>query len=204
MNYGPVFGSGHDLAICDEAHVQANSFCDFPTSFMAGYNKGQESIRAFSGQSRGSSFRLLEWEVFEILFDEHWWCILLRVNIFMFRSVSTLTNWIYRHSTTKKSYYQEPLDLSCSQGTFKVICATYVVLRSTDREEEKLGSTAWIQCQVADIRSQGHRLYVYSRLEWEEWWLEDTKDQSISTHQHASFQLDSPLCRTVLWGSQGL
>lgn len=66
--FGPVFGSGHDLAISDLANRCTNSMAEFPTSYNSSYSRNQQSIQQLTGQSKGSGFKVLEWEVFEVCF----------------------------------------------------------------------------------------------------------------------------------------
>lgn len=57
-NFGPVFGSGHDLAISDQANRCRNSISEFPTSYNNSLPRNQNSIQQFCGQSKGSSFQV--------------------------------------------------------------------------------------------------------------------------------------------------
>lgn len=62
--FGPVFGSGHDLAIADMADRYAHSSCEFPSSYNNGYGKNQDSVTRFSGAKNGVHFKIVEWEVY--------------------------------------------------------------------------------------------------------------------------------------------
>ena len=70
--YGPTFGGTNtDLGIVDNCNV-ANNYGDFPTAYNCEgpmkYVKNQESYKAFSGATVGQFFRIVEYEVYQVLF----------------------------------------------------------------------------------------------------------------------------------------
>lgn len=64
--FGPVFGSGHDFAISDGADKYAHSSSEFPSSYSNSHP--QETTRSLSGAKHGAHFKIIEWEVYEVLF----------------------------------------------------------------------------------------------------------------------------------------
>ena len=56
--YGPVFGSGYDVAIKDQCNNKNNSYANFPSTYnRAGGSKieqGQASYEMFSGATDGN------------------------------------------------------------------------------------------------------------------------------------------------------
>jgi hypothetical protein len=68
---GPRFGEGHDLCIADDC--DANSLANFPSTYnRKGTNKivnSQQSYKDFSGATANKYFRVLEYEVFRVLFQ---------------------------------------------------------------------------------------------------------------------------------------
>ena len=68
-NLGPTFGGGCDLYIADKCNQNSNSYAIFPTSYNCGskYQKNQQSYTLFSGATNGYKFRVIEYEVFEVV-----------------------------------------------------------------------------------------------------------------------------------------
>ncbi len=68
IDYGPVYGGGHDLCIADKCN-QNNSGANFPTSYNCGskYQQNQQTYTLFSGATNGYNFRVIEYEVFEVV-----------------------------------------------------------------------------------------------------------------------------------------
>ncbi len=72
-NYGPVYGGGnyggHDLCIVDKCNQNNKSGANFPSSYNCGskYQRNQQSYTFFSGATDGNNFRVIEYEVFEVL-----------------------------------------------------------------------------------------------------------------------------------------
>ena len=73
-NFGPVFGGDqNDIAITDNCHLNATSGAYFPSV----YNRegtdsiinNQESYKAFSGATQEFQFKVLEYEVFEVVYQ---------------------------------------------------------------------------------------------------------------------------------------
>ena len=62
-NYGPTFGNGHDIHICDKCNVNNGSYSNFPYSFNCNgqYTNGQASYTAFSGAVKGKNYKVLEY-----------------------------------------------------------------------------------------------------------------------------------------------
>lgn len=72
-DYGPTFGGGFDLCIADQCNINNNSIADFPTTFNRRGEKklvnGQDSYRAFTGAREGKNFKVLEYEVFKVIWE---------------------------------------------------------------------------------------------------------------------------------------
>jgi hypothetical protein len=68
-NWGPGFGHGRDLAIADRCHQNNKSFANFPTSYNYNgkYTESQASFTAFVGATVGYNFRVVDYEVFEVV-----------------------------------------------------------------------------------------------------------------------------------------
>jgi hypothetical protein len=68
-NYGPIFGGGHDIVIGDGCNYAANSSACFPTSYNCDskYYNNQESYADFSGATSGCNFKVIEYEVFQVV-----------------------------------------------------------------------------------------------------------------------------------------
>jgi hypothetical protein len=71
QGFGPVFGGGgggNDIRISDKCN-QNNSFSYFPYSYNceAKYQRNQVSYSVFSGAQSGANFKVLEYEVFQVL-----------------------------------------------------------------------------------------------------------------------------------------
>jgi hypothetical protein len=71
--YGPIFGAGSsDLFIADGCDANTNSYASFPHTYnREGSNKivqSQQSYTDFSGAIVGYNFRVVEYEVFQVLF----------------------------------------------------------------------------------------------------------------------------------------
>ena len=65
-----MFGSGRDIQICDKANQNTTSYANFPTSYNNGeHQNNQQSYKAFSGQTNGFQFKVLEWEVLQVEFE---------------------------------------------------------------------------------------------------------------------------------------
>ena len=47
--YGPIFGKGHDLLICNESNIKTGSFTDFGYSYNSpdGYSYGGNNTKSF-------------------------------------------------------------------------------------------------------------------------------------------------------------
>jgi len=69
IGYGPTYGAGCDLYIADKCNQNNNSFAYFPTSYNCGskYQQNQQSYTLFSGATNGYNFRVIEYEVFEVV-----------------------------------------------------------------------------------------------------------------------------------------
>ncbi len=69
-NWGPIYGEFvSDLLIGDKCNQNKNSFTYFPDSYNCGskYERNQQSYTLFSGATDGNYFRVIEYEVFEVL-----------------------------------------------------------------------------------------------------------------------------------------
>jgi hypothetical protein len=70
--FGPVFG-GKDLFISDNCNTNNDSCACFPIFYNRKgpnqYFNDQNSYKAFSGATEGSNFRVIEYEVFQAIFD---------------------------------------------------------------------------------------------------------------------------------------
>jgi hypothetical protein len=71
FGYGPAFGSGNDSDLCirDKCNQNSNSSADMPDSYNCGskYQRNQQTWTLFSGATNGYKFRVIEYEVFEVL-----------------------------------------------------------------------------------------------------------------------------------------
>ena len=73
-DFGPVFGSGCDLAIGDNCNAdKGSSWACFPFSYnYEGPNKYaencQDSLKAFSGAIEGHKFKVIEYEVYHVIY----------------------------------------------------------------------------------------------------------------------------------------
>lgn len=69
---GPTFGNGHDLHISNDCYNNRLSCANFPTQYNkegeAKYINNQESYRMFSGATSGHFFRVVEYEVFSVVY----------------------------------------------------------------------------------------------------------------------------------------
>ena len=72
--YGPTFGAGRDLYIADKCNNNNSSCAFFPSTYNLEepyqYSNGQESYQAFSGAAKDQYFNVVEYEVFQVTFDE--------------------------------------------------------------------------------------------------------------------------------------
>jgi hypothetical protein len=72
-NCGSAFGVGHDLYIADGCNANSKSHANFPWTYnREGSSKiknSQQSKTDFCGALSGCSFRVLEYEVFRVLFE---------------------------------------------------------------------------------------------------------------------------------------
>jgi hypothetical protein len=68
-NSGPAFGGGHDIYISNNCNLNANSYASFPTSYNCPkkYKTNQECLTAFCGATNGKSFKVTEYEVFQVI-----------------------------------------------------------------------------------------------------------------------------------------
>ena len=70
--YGPTFGSPHDLHLSDACHENRNSHANFPNQYnKEGENKyvnNQETYKLLSGATNGNDFRVIEYEVFRVVY----------------------------------------------------------------------------------------------------------------------------------------
>ena len=80
--YGPTFGDGHDLYLADSCNSNTSSYTNFPHRYnRAGENgiiNNQESYTNFAGATNGKNFRVLEYEVFQVLYQwlcSHWFIL---------------------------------------------------------------------------------------------------------------------------------
>jgi hypothetical protein len=69
LSYGPVFGGGYDICIADNCNSNMDSHAYFPVSYNCGfkYQNNQESWTAFCGATKGKNFRVIEYEVFQVI-----------------------------------------------------------------------------------------------------------------------------------------
>ena len=71
-SYGPTFGNGHDLCIADGCHNNKSSYANFPYQYNKEgdnkYTNSQDSYKLFSGATSGHSFRVVEYEVFRVVY----------------------------------------------------------------------------------------------------------------------------------------
>ncbi len=69
--YGPTFGSGHDLVITNQCQNANSCYANFPNCYnYEGENKyvvHQDTYKAFSGATKGYNFRVIEYEVFRVI-----------------------------------------------------------------------------------------------------------------------------------------
>ena len=71
---GPVFGNGNgcDLLISDACHNNRISQTNFPTQYNKEgenqYINNQDSYKLFSGSTSGKDFRVVEYEVFRVVY----------------------------------------------------------------------------------------------------------------------------------------
>jgi hypothetical protein len=72
-SHGPAFGVGHDLYIADDCNANSCSHANFPSTYnREGSSKiknSQQSYTDFCGAPSGHNFRVLEYEVFRVLFQ---------------------------------------------------------------------------------------------------------------------------------------
>jgi hypothetical protein len=70
--WGPAFGGGNDLFIADGCNANSYSYANFPHTYnREGSSKienSQQSYTDFCGAPSGHNFRVLEYEVFRVLF----------------------------------------------------------------------------------------------------------------------------------------
>ena len=69
-NYGPVFGGGCDIAVCDDCNRKNDSCTNFAYSYNRsedGYVYGQEAWNALCGVTEGKHFLVEDYEVFEVI-----------------------------------------------------------------------------------------------------------------------------------------
>ena len=66
--YGPVFGGG-DLAICNRCDVTNDSMTNFASSFNFEdmYRSDQEAWSSLCGVKKGNHFKVVEYEVFKVV-----------------------------------------------------------------------------------------------------------------------------------------
>ena len=71
-SYGPTFGGGFDLYIRDACQNNRDSYANFPYSYnKEGENKytnNQDSYKLFSGSTSDRYFRVVEYEVFRVVY----------------------------------------------------------------------------------------------------------------------------------------
>ena len=71
--YGPTFGAGRDLYIADKCNSNNSSYAFFPSTYNTDppnqYTNCQESYKAFSGATEDKYFRVVEYEVFKVVFN---------------------------------------------------------------------------------------------------------------------------------------
>ena len=67
--YGPTFGAGWDMAICDKADSNASSYSGVIITYNINglYQNNQAAYTAFSGQTSGYQHTIKEWEVYQVL-----------------------------------------------------------------------------------------------------------------------------------------
>ena len=63
-SYGPTWGNGHDLYICNNSTTTNSSYSNFPTAYNAPEVKGVESKSILAG---AYNFKIVEMEVFTVL-----------------------------------------------------------------------------------------------------------------------------------------
>ena len=68
-DYGPVFGSGADLAVSDQCNINDDSCVRFPCSYnyKSHYSFNQEAWTALCGVKSGKTFKVKEYEVYEVI-----------------------------------------------------------------------------------------------------------------------------------------
>lgn len=65
---GPYFGAGPDLYISEDANTSGSSNGAFLSTFQNGLrSRNQDAYKLFSGQTNGSTFKVKEWEVYQVI-----------------------------------------------------------------------------------------------------------------------------------------
>ncbi len=69
FDFGPAFGGGHDIFLADKCNQNNESYTFFPTSYNCGskYQRNQQTYTLFSGAKNGNCFRVIDYEVFELV-----------------------------------------------------------------------------------------------------------------------------------------
>jgi hypothetical protein len=71
-SYGPAFGGGHDLGIADDCNANRDSCANFPYTYnregSSKIERRQQSTTDFCGAPSDCNFRVVEYEVFRVLF----------------------------------------------------------------------------------------------------------------------------------------
>jgi len=72
-NYGSTFGGGADIFIADKCNQNQSSYANFPHSYNYSskpYTANQQSYTAFSGATANYNFRVTEYEVFKVVYEQ--------------------------------------------------------------------------------------------------------------------------------------
>ena len=72
--WGPIFGKNNDLRIADNCNKSNKSLANFPWTYNREnkkYVRGQESYCDFSGATQGYNFRVEEYEVFKVVWENN-------------------------------------------------------------------------------------------------------------------------------------
>ena len=70
-SYGPTFGGGYDLIVCNQANTSKGSYTNTGNTYTnPKYTSNkQQSWELISGSKNGYNFLIKEWEVYQIIYD---------------------------------------------------------------------------------------------------------------------------------------
>ena len=131
---GPTFGGGYDIYLSDYCNSNADSMTYFPTTYnlegQGKYTRKQDSLTAFCGAKKGCKFRVIEYEVYQVL-----WKWLFIVVIFNIKRTAIVVRILLKIMILYNKIYEVISNLACADPHRLLFVSMYCISWSQPTEE---------------------------------------------------------------------